>query len=585
MVLLFVIPFFSSFGQDSLCFTTTDTLGCAPYTVHVQNCATKGLPVSYAYNLPKDNRSKIDTFFTYTEPGEYIIGQYGDIGTANGIDTFYIEGLKIKVLSAHIESLDLAACADNELQITIGSSPYSEFTVNYGDGSQQDTIQASETKQYTYSDSLVKTVHIEANYLDVCALDTTFSFQPFTTLFPTSINWIEELNASNYQLKLKGASYYFHQLNSYQNDVLFKSIDPAFKNDSALVKILFNNVNSKFSFQASAYDACGNDTLSEYFNTIELQLQAKNDFNSLTWSNYDSLVEIIRNNASHINLDTSFYKDSLILCGEEYCYAAKTTVNKTNILSATHCVNAISQNEPQKIEHVIINIANEQLEVEWHPIVNYKELYINNLIFSDSSNMQLIDLDPSVGQHCLSLSYQDPCANYSDTTKACAIFLSLSDKQLNFLPYSGIDALEYILMIISETDTLEFKLATSQINTDTLDLPQSGFYLIKGVKEDISVYSNTIYFDSKNIISLPNAIAPNSVDAALFYPVGEYIKEYNIRIFTKNGNQITQLAQNEAWNGKSNNKNAEAGVYLYEIEITDYEQQTQLLQGTVTVVY
>ena len=97
-----------------------------------------------------------------------------------------------------------------------------------------------------------------------------------------------------------------------------------------------------------------------------------------------------------------------------------------------------------------------------------------------------------------------------------------------------------------------------------------------------------ITIDPQFVLYIPNAFTPNSDgDNDVFYAKGEYISEFEMRIFDRWGNMIYYAnAMDKPWNGKLNNlgETLQQDVYVYQITIKDNKLKRHKYVGTVTLV-
>jgi gliding motility-associated-like protein len=97
-----------------------------------------------------------------------------------------------------------------------------------------------------------------------------------------------------------------------------------------------------------------------------------------------------------------------------------------------------------------------------------------------------------------------------------------------------------------------------------------------------------IDIDPQFVIFIPNAFTPNGDgDNDVFYAKGEYINDFEMRIFDRWGNMIYYADNiNKPWNGKKNNVGEieQQDVYVYQITIKDNKGKRHKYVGTVTLV-
>jgi gliding motility-associated-like protein len=97
-----------------------------------------------------------------------------------------------------------------------------------------------------------------------------------------------------------------------------------------------------------------------------------------------------------------------------------------------------------------------------------------------------------------------------------------------------------------------------------------------------------IDIDPQFVIFIPNAFTPNGDgDNDIFYAKGEYINDFEMRIFDRWGNMIYYADNiNKPWNGRKNNTGEveQQDVYVYQITIKDNKNKRHKYVGTVTLV-
>lgn len=112
--------------------------------------------------------------------------------------------------------------------------------------------------------------------------------------------------------------------------------------------------------------------------------------------------------------------------------------------------------------------------------------------------------------------------------------------------------------------------------------------IVKNVGGCTSDVTKCITIDPQFVLYIPNAFTPNGDgDNDFFYAKGEYINDFEMRIFDRWGNMFYYADRiNEPWNGKKNNigEIAQQDVYVYQITIKDNKNKRHKYVGTVTLV-
>lgn len=140
-------------------------------------------------------------------------------------------------------------------------------------------------------------------------------------------------------------------------------------------------------------------------------------------------------------------------------------------------------------------------------------------------------------------------------------------------------------------------IANPATNTSTLFSPNHtysdiGEYCVKLKVKNAggcaSETTNCINIDPQFVLYIPNAFTPNDDgDNDVFYAKGEYINEFEMRIFDRWGNMIYYTnAMDKPWNGKLNNLGEilQQDVFVYQITIRDNKSKRHKYVGTVTLV-
>jgi gliding motility-associated-like protein len=119
-----------------------------------------------------------------------------------------------------------------------------------------------------------------------------------------------------------------------------------------------------------------------------------------------------------------------------------------------------------------------------------------------------------------------------------------------------------------------------------------GYYCVKLVTTNAfcaDSITSCIWIDPEFVLYIPNAFTPNDGNGTNdeFYPKGQYIKEYSMRIYDRWGNTIfTSDELNKHWNGKANGGSevAQSDVYVYVITVKDVNDINHKVIGNVTLI-
>ena len=97
-----------------------------------------------------------------------------------------------------------------------------------------------------------------------------------------------------------------------------------------------------------------------------------------------------------------------------------------------------------------------------------------------------------------------------------------------------------------------------------------------------------ITIDPQFVLYVPNAFTPNDDgDNDFFYAKGEYISDFEMRVFDRWGNMVYYSDTiSKPWNGKNNSigEIMQQDTYIYQIIIRDNRQKRHKYVGTVTLI-
>ncbi|MBL4585703.1 MAG: gliding motility-associated C-terminal domain-containing protein, partial [Flavobacteriales bacterium] len=130
----------------------------------------------------------------------------------------------------------------------------------------------------------------------------------------------------------------------------------------------------------------------------------------------------------------------------------------------------------------------------------------------------------------------------------------------------------------------------SSTQNPTHAYPDSGSYTITLIVETQFACGDTISYTVKvepNFsFYIPNAFTPDNDGVNdQFFGTGEYITQYNMQIFDRWGEKLFESnSQDLKWDGSYKGKQVEAGQYIYQFIVRDWEQVQHEYTGGVMVV-
>jgi gliding motility-associated-like protein len=91
--------------------------------------------------------------------------------------------------------------------------------------------------------------------------------------------------------------------------------------------------------------------------------------------------------------------------------------------------------------------------------------------------------------------------------------------------------------------------------------------------------------NNDNDLYIPSGFTPDQPENNMFYVKGKNIKEYEIRIYSKQGIMVYSSKDiNEKWDGRFNGELLEMGAYVYVITYTTTDNKINQIINTITLI-
>lgn len=625
--LIFVISN-QSYGQPP-CFTAIDTVGCVPFTVTLTNCADPTKPDAYDYG---DGSSiDFDTVHTYTTPGYYTVTQY--VGNGASIDTL-IKPNYIRAVGTPLPQFTVDACQGMNASISITGNNYDKYIIDYGDGSPNDTVLPLSTTNKLYSDSLQKTVTVAGIYDGApCTNSDSKNVILYATPIQSEIHQITNVTdgiSGTLEYVVSGHNYLSYQLFQRNYPSAYTILDTIlFPNlDSTISFNPINTTSNSWCYQIATFDVCGNSLLSEEICHSHLDVSAVNNQNTLNWATYHGNnfdhYNLYRNGSHYATISTdTFYNDLNVSCGATYCYTIEAVLSTTNLsgdsiksVSNDQCVTAISTDIPPEITETNSTVENNSIRLFWEaPAASVSSYEIeksenggpfNVLITMSQTDTNFIDpsTNVSVNDYCYKINYTDSCGNYSAQTSVlvtCPIRLTITEtptsNTLNWTMYSGFSTgiQEYLVewldgngsVIASTSVGTALTFTDNNVDTSTATIR----YQVRAIPNNpLNFTSTSNITESNKVLNLffPNAFTPNNDGLNdEFKPVGSFVQEYKMMIFTRWGEMYYYTEDLEqGWNGRSpQGEVMPDGIYIYHAEVIDHNGVETTHHGTFHLLH
>jgi gliding motility-associated-like protein len=624
LYLLSILINISVFSQTP-CFITSDTIGCLPHTVTLQDCSGASAFV-YVYEENGTSDTTTSNTYTYTTGGLHTITQL--IGTVDGLlsltKTDYI-----KTIDRPLPEYTLYACEGLDVIIYMENDEYEKYIISYDDGSPNDTVLPYSTTTKTYLDNAVKTISVIGFYENFdCTNNESKTVKPIISLEEPQLIELALSNGSPNKTATISFStnilleYYYEEKATSSTYQIIDSIQPT----SNSITLTFDDIiNTPYCYRVSSFDRCGNSIQSKEICTIELAVTATNNQNELNWTTYAfpsqvNTYQIIKDDNNLTNTTTAKYTDTDVFCGTTYCYQITTLLNYTNTTtgstvtstSQTECAQALSSDIPPPIENLQSSFNFNQLSIHWKqpnqaPVATYHlQENLNNTGFSVKENFVSPDTSKTVSLStetlstvCYKLNYTDICGNLAPiSSTTCPIILTIAKNedgsyQAIWTSYSGYTVQNYWLNMYDTDQQLIEQIELGTALNYTFEWPnnenQQIVFVISatGNDEDLESYSTSISLEEETLILIPNAFTPNEDELnETFKPIGRFIDSYSMSIFNSMGTITFVSSENQTdWDGKSNDKHVPEGTYYYEMTITDKKGKNTTKNGSVTVIY
>jgi gliding motility-associated-like protein len=601
-------PYVSDLGR----FEVDEVKGCAPHAVNV----TIRAPFVCNGANPCDMDFEGDNTFqsltfthTYTQPGTYTLRI---LFQTSGFDQITI------VVTPNVQpDFEVYSCGGNGAQVKVTDSNYSQYVINYNDGSPIVVVPSGSLAKdnHTFATAGNKTITVRGRNLG--ASDNCNPMNQAVTaiaVLPTpSIPRLTVLDNARIQLDFNNQNNILYKLEIATNGGNFQQLQDVYNTNMVTVGNLRTEDNF-YCFRLGAFDPCNNTT--SYSNTIcsaRFQAAALNNTNRLTWTTSAAGISnytIGKSNSPALGAAgaANSLDDTDILCGTQYCYQLTSNyANGSESISLEKCVTAFSNTPPTTIENIsAIVTGNQGVDLTWAQDPAFTASTYNVLksgVATGSSNVPDYtdpSFTPDAGA-CYAIWYTDVCNNKSLTSiAACPITVShtlQADNVINlsWTPYNGwkngVD--HYVLEKYDADGQLlqSYNTGTSTTFTDNEEdfVNQIYQYRVTAFAVDASItpsISNTVVVIKEPNLFHPSAFTPNGDGLNdIFKVVGKYTAIVEFKIFNRWGELLfltTDLGQ--GWNGTYKGNAMPEGTYVFRAYLTDLAGRTSERSGTILLL-
>jgi len=535
---ILILPFIAvaQISQDAS-FSVAYQRGCAPFTVNIQELIDYGdeVPRNYIYEANLGTVTSVDTFYTYEEPGDYLIYQI----ISEGDDRE--DSLWIQVSDPVSPEFSYFYCDRQHLSIEILDDYYDSYQV------------------YTSTDTFMHSKE-EAN--------------PFT---------IEVPEVDSIDLIIEGF-YDGGQPNcgsSPVQSVLMLELTNYSTVDSAYVKyVCQNEVSLQIYYEADSttYYNIEYQSTTDVFTPIYDGLL---DSNSLFFPSlpFDASLSSL---CFRINA-LSLCNDENIILGDSLCLDINSDTTAFNYAYATYD----SEN------HIALHFS-ENNNGLFHAVK-----YVNDVLFDTLFNIQPGYIDPSVypiRKYSYELLFTPSCDASIQTIKITPTYLELSDYYTNAYTSEYFDGtyklgqiLDYQLINSDQTESIAQPVVLTQLNTINIthDLGTHQKIWAEGTNAaGITLRSNAVMIKFNPVIYVPEAFSPNGngINETLkFY--GLPTDQFTFKVFNLAGKEIFITEQkDDFWDGRQQNGDIVKGSYVYQVNYYTEENELLRQQGSFILI-
>lgn len=593
----------SCWAQDGD-FTADDTVGCVPFTVTFDDdYPTTTRVYDYGDGSPEDALGEHE----YTSTGYFTVKLIRGSTNENPNPEEIVKEDYIRVVGTPEPQFQLRECVGNVVQVNITGDNYDEYVIDYGDGSPGETYGPESSGTYTYPDATQRNITVTGKYTNAaCTGTATESFTPVTGLDQPELLQVSKTD-SNYRLLMAGRSPLLYEVSGRASGGNFNP-EMTFRYVGSDTLLLIDRTDV-LCFRARNKDFCGNNATSNILCTMELNGEAENNQNVLSWNQYMNIDDLIRydlykdDQLVYSGTDTS-YTDGNITCGQSYDYFVEAIVslnanNNARSVSQIVEVTGISTDTPPPLENTYISYwDNFILHWDYVPAENYI-LFQGDERISFTSEDTLLQLSSEA--KCFRPGYIDDCDNRSDSASDPLICPSrLERTQSDDAPllltwnayiHSNLTITGYEVIATNRDDGTI--LETWNVGGDTSlalntlpDAQNITFTVAVSNGRGFNIKSNPVQYSQTARVYFPTAFSPNGDgknDA--FKPVGSFIEEYELHIFNRWGELLYHSTSLEdGWNGKYRNKDVSEGHYIYRCEFSDLNGIKQVKKGTIVLI-
>ncbi len=632
-------------GQTDLCdpanrssstiegaFTVTAKRACVGKPVTVVNTKSGAQNIKYIYGYTADSNiasaGRAATVYTFTKAGHYKILQTGSV---NGTGMIHCE--EVDILPIDPVRFTVQVCSGRKVVVNItDAGQYDTYTVYWGDNTNSGAISRANlinqlSHMYGATAGTNPYVNIVGNYeapascsipsSQQSALLTSATSQPIITKLTSSANAVSlqysSTNGGLAQLEKRlpgGAWASTGQSTSTASGIFTAAADPK----------------QVQCFRLVVQDGCGSaPQTSDEVCSLVLDAMAADKQNDLSWQPYAGAVSanqfrsyrVYRNSAPITSISTQTtgrYSDKNgIQCGIPYCYTLEANIAGTLapvvITSAPVCVtgrNGEVPGEPRTLFADVLDNGQVRVQAVFPPTGSpgitsqYTALFSRAdspsapfQPLSESTNNILLDqtANSSAQSYCYRVAYRNSCGLESFPSQpVCTIWLGSRTGGLDWTgdsPFWPGSIGSYTVEVVdgSEPNAPVGRSTHYDIDPNAPSPQRYRIVATNGAGGPVS-HSNVFEFRRQAKLLVPDAFTPNGDGINEEFTVkGVYDEAFSLTIYGRWGDVLYHTTdKTKGWNGLVNGQPAQAGQYMYRIEVDNRAGDKTVRTGALLLV-
>ncbi len=612
-------------------FTVSPKRICANKPVTVVNTRSGAQNIKYIYGYTPDSNiavaGRVGNVYTFTRPGRYKILQTGSL---NGTGMIHCE--EVEVVPVEPVKFTVRVCSGRKVVIDIlDAGQYDSYTVLWGDNTNTGAISRANLMNqlaHTYGPGLNNPyINIVGNYdaptscqipssQQVPSLSSVVTATPAITRLTSSANAV----TIQYQGGISGTI----QLENRSPGGAWASTGQSTSVASGLFTVSADPRQVQ-CFRLAAQDGCGTTPqTSDEVCSLVLDATAANKQNDLRWQPYAGTAvpgqfkfyRVYRSGTpiGTFNSQTwnSHQDKDKIECGIPYCYTLEATVRsavETVITSAPVCVtgqNGETPAEPRTLLADVLTSGEVRVQAVFPPTGSpgitgqYTALFSRadsptgtfQPIKSVNTNV-LVDetANSSAQSYCYRVVYRNSCGLESAPSQpVCTIWLG---SQSNGLDWTGASPFSPGGVGSYTVEAVDGSVPNASVGTSThydpdpnSPNPQRYRIVATNPTNGLVSHSNVFEFRRQARLLIPDAFTPNGDGLNETFEVkGVVDQTFRLTIYGRWGEVVYSTTdKTQGWNGNVNGQPAQAGQYMYRIEVADQTGQKTVRTGALLLV-